>query len=99
VSPPHVVNGDVIYGGATDTNPWERYPNPWAGVEDLRWFHENQRQLTAYQDRWIAILRQGVVASGLSMREVRDQVVAQRFYDALIVHVPEDVTRREYFIG
>lgn len=96
---PSVVSNDVTYGDATNTNPWERNPNPLAGVEELRWFHENQRQLAAYQDRWIAILRRHVVASGHSMREVRDQVVAQRFDDALIVHVPEDVTRREYFIG
>jgi len=96
---PSVVSNGVTYEDATDPHPWERKPNPWAGVEELRWFHENQGQLTDYQDRWIAILRQRVVASGHSMSEVRDQVVAQRLHDALIVHVPEDVTRREYFIG
>lgn len=99
VTPSCPITSQVIAGGATDTHPWERRLDPRVGVEELRWFQENQRQLADYENRWIAILGQGIVAFGHSMREVRDQLAQQNVRDALIIHVPENVTRREYFIG
>jgi len=99
VSPPHVVNGDVIYGGATDTHPWKRRPQPAAGVQELRWFHENLAQLAGYENRWVALLGQQIVAYGGSIEEVHGELHRRGIYDALVVLVPADVERREYFIG
>lgn len=99
VTPVVPVTGQVTFGGATDTSPWERRLDPQMGVPELRWYQENLRQLADHEGRWIAILGQEIVASGRSMRDVRDQLSQQSVRDALIVRVPEDVTRREYFIG
>jgi hypothetical protein len=99
VMPPRVVRTQLIGGGATDPHPWERRLDPRAGLEELVWFQQNRGELAAYQNRWIAILGRGIVAFGDSMREVRDQLRDRNLRDALVLHVPEDVARREYFIG
>lgn len=90
---------DEIDPGVTDASPWERRLNSWAGVEELRWFNDNLQALGQYEGSWIAIWGRNVAASGHSMEEVRDQVVARGIRDAVILRMPDDVSRREYFIG
>jgi hypothetical protein len=99
VSPSSPVSSGIIRGGVTDSKPWERARNPYAGMEELRWFHENLSRLAGYENRWIALLGQKVIAYGDSFEQVHDQLREGDVCDALVVLVPEGVARREYFIG
>ena len=84
--------------GVTDGSPWQR-ANPQAGVRELDWFEGHLHEFAAYEGMWIAILGHRVVASGRSMAELRQEIEQHGIVDALVVRVPGDVSRREYFIG
>lgn len=83
--------------GVTDRQPWQSASG--AGLNELHWFENNVERLEAYQGQWIAILGEKVIAFGSSISEVRSQLIEANVHDALVVRVPHDVMRREYFIG
>ena len=78
---------------------WEPLPNARAGVEELRWYEENEANLGNYRGLWIAISGQGIVASGLQFEQVYESVAILNLSDALIVRVPDDVSKRDYLIA
>jgi hypothetical protein len=86
-----------------NTNPearaWPHVPNPQAGMHELRWFELHRDLLTNYAGSWIAILGSEIVASGPTLDEVHRLLLGQHLRDALVVHVPEELPGREYFIG
>jgi hypothetical protein len=98
MSPPQLTM-PVVNGGVTDNGQWRRRLDPTIGLRELRWFRGNVRQLTGHQRQWIAILGQQIVAFGDSLANVRDRLAQQGIRDALVVRIPENLERREYFIG
>jgi len=98
--------GDMVVVGplvgpvaASVAASWEPLPNARAGVEELRWYEENKANLGNYRGLWIAISARGIVASGLRFDQVYETVAGQNLFDALIIRVPDDVNRRDYFIA
>lgn len=89
----------VMDGGVTDSTRWQHRLDPTIGLAELRWFQDNARELVGQEGQWIAILGQQIVASGDSLGKVRDRLAQQGIRDALVVRVPQNVARREYFIG
>lgn len=78
---------------------WEPLPNPLAGLEEQRWLRQNLHRLANYQGLWIAILGRSIAASGDSFQDVHQQLVARNIADALVVKVPDDLTRQDYLIA
>lgn len=89
----------IVDGGVTDSGQWQRRLDPTIGLSDLQWFQDNVRQLAGRERQWVGILGRQIVASGNSFAEVRDHLARDGVRDALIVRVPANVGRREYFIG
>jgi hypothetical protein len=97
-SPPQLAMR-VVNGGATHSGQWQRRLDPTIGLSDLQWFQENVRELVGRERQWIGILGRRIVGSGDSFAEVRDRLAQDGIRDALIVQIPANVGRREYFIG
>jgi len=97
------LRGDIarefVMRGDTSAGPWEHPARPLAGANELRWFRQSPEELAAYQNRWVGIIGRRVVAHGDAMREVVDQLRERGIWGALVVRVPADLTKREYFIG
>ena len=89
----------VMDGGVTDSTRWRHRLDPTIGLAELRWFQENVRELVGQEGQWIAILGRQIVASDDSLGKVRDWLAERGIRDALVVRVPQNVARREYFIG
>lgn len=96
--PPHFTM-PILSGGETYVAEWPRRLNPTLGLRELRWFQDNVRELVGHEGQWIAILGRQIVASSDSFAEVRDRLARDGIRDALILRVPADAGRREYFIG
>jgi hypothetical protein len=69
------------------------------GVRELRWFHENQDTIASYKGLWIAIRGEKVVASEPTFEEVHDRVLEMGLADALIAHVPDDMTEWDHLLA
>ena len=69
------------------------------GVRELRWFHENQDTIASYKGLWIAIRGEKVVASEPTFEEVHDRVLEMGLAEALIVHVPDDMTEWDHLLA
>jgi hypothetical protein len=66
-------------------------PNPAAGEAESLWYAENLPHMVAFQDKWVAILGQEIVMSGLSFEQVYGHLNQHQIGNALIVKVPPDV--------
>lgn len=85
-------------GDSGDTNTARRTieertepPNANAGLGELRWLLQNKHRLSRdFGGLWVAVLYEGIVASGSSFDEVYRDLCARGVRDALIEHIPDD---------
>jgi hypothetical protein len=78
---------------------WQGPPNPTAGDVESKWITEHIASLQRYAGLWVVVKGRGVRASSDDLEEVLDWLADQKIVDALVTHIPSDVTARRFMLA